>query len=54
MQFELHLFEPVGDVGVGDAFDVDGPGVGVFGVDVFGAVGGVDEGGDGAVDCAGW
>ena len=50
MQLELYFFEPVGYVVVVDAPDEDGPLVGVFGADAWGAVVGVEGFGDGAVD----
>lgn len=53
MQFELHLFEPVGYVGAVDAAHVDGPFVGVVGVGGGFAVGGVDGFGGRAVDLGG-
>ena len=50
MELELDFAEPVGDVFAVDAADVDGPLVGVFGVDVWGAVGGVEGFGDASID----
>jgi hypothetical protein len=54
VQFELDLSQPVGYVGVIDAFDVDRPGVRVLRVYVRGAICGVDELGYRAVDCKDW
>jgi hypothetical protein len=50
VQLELYLFEPVGYVFVADAFDVDGPSVGVFGGEVGRFLGGVDGFGYAAED----
>lgn len=49
VELKRYLFEPVGNVHIVDAFDVDRPSVGVFGGDICwaGFIGG-DGAGDGA------
>lgn len=42
VQLELHFAEPVGDVLAVDATDIDGPSVGVVGVEVGRSVSGVE------------